>query len=311
MTLPAPAAVAGPDGGLGQGSGVSVRIAGGLGNQMFQYAAARALALRLGVPLTLDLSFFDRRRHRAYGLNALPLGPHAERRPPAAGRLARWAGALAQAGRRLSAPASALYREPGVAVDEAFFALRAPVHLLGHFQSARYFDAAAAQVQHELSPPPPADEFSLTLAQRMAAGPSAALHVRRGDYLSNPKNRAIFACADTAYYSAALERLPPGCTVFVFSDDMPWSRANLAHAKHDFVFVDDGQARPVLADLWLMQRARHHIIANSSLSWWGAWLAKCGRGGHADTGLAIAPRRWFVHPDYDDRDLVPPGWLRL
>ncbi len=297
--------------GAGRDAGVSVRIAGGLGNQMFQYAAARALALRLDVPLTLDLRFYDRRRHRSYGLGALPLGPHAQRGLPTGGRLARWAAALAAAGRRLSTPARTRYLEPGIAVDERFFALRAPVHLVGHFQSARYFDTAATQVQQELSPAAPTDGYSLALAQRMAAGPSAALHVRRGDYLSNPKNRALFACPGAAYYSAALERLPPGCTVFVFSDDMAWCRAHLTPGRHELVFVEDGTPRSVLADLWLMQRARHHIIANSSLSWWGAWLAKRGQGDDPAAGLTIAPRQWFVQPGHDDRDLVPPGWLRL
>ena len=295
----------------GLAAGVTVRVAGGLGNQMFQYAAARALALRLGVPLTLDLRFYDRRRHRAYGLDALPLAPHAELGRPVGGRLARWLAALVAAGRRLSAPPEARYQEPGVAVDERFFALQAPVHLVGHFQSARYFESAASQVQQELSPPKPTDGLSLALAARMAAGPSAALHVRRGDYISNPKNRALFACPGTAYYQAALEQLPPGCTVFVFSDDMPWSREQLRHPRHELVFVDDGSARPVLADLWLMRQARHHVIANSSLSWWGAWLAKRGEGSDPARGLTIAPRQWYVAPDHDDRDLVPPGWLRL
>jgi hypothetical protein len=291
--------------------GVSVRVAGGLGNQMFQYAAARALALRLGVPLTLDLSFYDRRRHRAYGLHALPLAPHTERGLPSGGRLARWGATLSAAARRLVQPGVAVYREPSSAVDEAFFALQAPVHLVGHFQSARYFESAAERLQQELRPAPAADAFSLSLARRMTAEPSVALHVRRGDYLSNPKNRALFACPGAAYYAAALERLPPGCTVFVFSDDMAWSRAHLAHPGHQFVFVDDGQPRPVLADLWLMQLARHHVIANSSLSWWGAWLAKRGQGQDPAQGLSIAPRQWYVAADHDDRDLVPPGWLRL
>jgi hypothetical protein len=293
------------------GPGVSVRVAGGLGNQMFQYAAARALSLRLGVPLTLDLGFYDRRRHRSYGLHALPLAPHAERGLPRGGRLGRWAAALSSATRRLVSPTVMVYREPSSAFDEAFLSLKAPVHLLGHFQSTRYFDAVAERVQQELSPPPATDAFSLALAQQMAGANSAALHVRRGDYLSNPKNRALFACPGAAYCNAALDRLPPSCTVFVFSDDMAWSRANLAHPAHTFVFVDDGKPRPVLADLWLMQQARHHVIANSSLSWWGAWLAKRGQGQDPAQGLTIAPRQWYVAADHDDRDLVPPGWLRL
>lgn len=287
--------------------GVSVRIAGGLGNQMFQYAAARALALRLGVPLTLDVSFYDRKRHRAYGLDALPLAEHRERGQAGGGRWSRFVAGL---NRRLQGRAVQLYREPHVHVDEAFFALQAPVHLEGYFQSARYFEAAAEQIQAELSPPEPDDVLSQHIARAMAAGPAAALHVRRGDYLSNPKNRAVFAVGDEAFFQAALSRLPEDCTVFVFSDDMVWSRGHLPKIRR-LEFVDDGYPREALADLWLMRRARHHVIANSSLSWWGAWLAKRGEGSDAERGLTIAPKRWFVDPAYDDRDIVPPGWLRL
>lgn len=287
--------------------GVSVRIAGGLGNQMFQYAAARALALRLGVPLTLDVSFYDQRRHRAYGLDAFPLAPHRERGRPGGGR---WSRLVASLGRRLQDHGVRLYREPHVHVDEAFFTLQAPVHLEGHFQSARYFESAADAVRAELAPPQPDDALSQHVARAMAEGPSASLHVRRGDYVSNPKNRAVFGVCDEAYFQAALAHLPEDCTVFVFSDDMVWSRAHLPRLRR-LEFVDDGYPREALADLWLMSRARHHVIANSSLSWWGAWLADRGAGrGDADR-ITIAPKRWFVHPAYDDRDIVPPGWLRL
>lgn len=287
--------------------GVSVRIAGGLGNQMFQYAAARALALRLGVPLTLDVSFYDQARHRAYGLSAFPLAPHHTRGRPGGGR---WSRLVASLGRRLQGRGVHHYREPHVHVDEAFFSLRAPVHLEGHFQSARYFESAADTVRAELAPPTPADALSRQIAHAMAEGPGAALHVRRGDYVSNPKNQAVFATCDQAYFQAALQRLPEDCTVFVFSDDMAWSRAQLPRLRR-LVFVDDGAPRQALADLWLMSRAQHHVIANSSLSWWGAWLARREAGPGDRARVTIAPKRWFVHPAYDDRDIVPPGWLRM
>lgn len=290
------------------GAGVTVRIAGGLGNQMFQYAAARALALRLGVPLTLDLRFYDRGRHRRYGLDALPLAPHATLGRHGAGRWARLTAPLQQAGRRLLGRAVPTYREPHFHVDEAFFALRAPVRLEGHFQSQRYFAAAAGVLRDELMPPAADDPLSRRIAQAMAAGESAALHVRRGDYLSEPKNRALFAECGPAYHGAALARLPADCTVYVFSDDMAWCREHLPRTR-PLVFVDDGQPRGALADLWLMSRARHHVIANSSLSWWGAWLARAADGGAGHT--TVAPRQWFVDPRFDDRDLVPEGWIRV
>ena len=239
---------------------------------MFQYAAARALSLRLGVSLTLDLRFFDRGRHRRYGLDALPLSHHTVLGSQGASRWARLLAPLQHVTRRMTSPAVAVYREPHFHVDEAFFSLRAPVRLEGHFQSERYFASASAMLREELMPPPADDPLSRDIAHAMAASESAALHVRRGDYLTEPKNRTLFAECGPAYHAAAMALLPADCTVFVFSDDMGWCREHLPRVR-PLSFVDNGQPRSAMADLWLMTRARHHVTANSSLSWWGAWLA--------------------------------------
>jgi hypothetical protein len=287
-------------------NGVSVRIAGGLGNQMFQYAAARALALRHGVPLELDLSFYDPGRHRAYELEAFALAPHGVIAPPPPGPFARTRAALARAWRhrrRPPGPPVALYREPHFHFDPRFAQLVPPVRLVGYFQSARYFEDCEATIRQELAPPPATDALSREIAQRMG-GQGVALHVRRGDYVTNPKNASTFAVCGVDYYARALALLPAAAEVFVFSDDMAWAREHLPRLR-PLVFVDDGSRRSGLADLWLMAQARHHVIANSSLSWWGAWLAAPAGG------LKIAPARWFVDPAMDDRDLVPAGWTRL
>ena len=130
------------------------------------------------------------------------------------------------------------------------------------------------------------------------------LHVRRGDYVTNPKNASTFAVCGMDYYARALALLPPAAEVFVFSDDMEWTREHLPRrpGNRPLVFVDDGSRRSGRADLWLMAQARHHVMANSSLSWWGAWLSAS-----AD-GLKVAPARWFMDPAMDDRDLVPAAW---
>jgi hypothetical protein len=144
----------------------------------------------------------------------------------------------------------------------------------------------------------------------MAAGEATALHVRRGDYVTEAKNRKLFAELDAGYYASALARMPTDCTVYVFSDDMSWCRDHLPKVR-PLCFVDDGQRRGALADLWLMTRARHHVIANSSLSWWGAWLAGATAVQAAARRTTVAPSKWFVDPSFDDRDLVPEGWIRV
>ncbi len=280
---------------------VSVQISGGLGNQMFQYAAARALAKRLHAPLQLDLSFFDRKRHRVYALSTFALAPHHKVGTPGASRLERIRMPLIRGLKRVMGRRLPTYHEPHFHFDPAFERLQAPVNLVGHFQSPRYFDAYAELVRQELSPPVPTDILSRKIAEAMARSESCALHVRRGDYVQNPKNQALFTSLDSSYYLPALKRLSAGCTVYVFSDDMSWARENLPSIR-DLIFVEDNQLRSGLADLWLMTQADHHIIANSSLSWWGAWLAM------RQEGMKIAPRRWFVNATYRSEQLIPNSW---
>jgi hypothetical protein len=288
---------------------VSVRLSGGLGNQMFQYAAARALALRCVANLVLDASFFDAGRHRRFDLQALPLAPH-RLLSAAQGPAARSRAALARVWRNVAGPSIPEYRETHFHFDPAWEGLRAPLHLRGHFQSARYFGGQAAVLRRELMPPTPQDAQSQVFLQMLRQRACAALHVRRGDYLS-AKNAAIYVHLDAAYYAAAMLRLPAGTQVLVFSDDIDWCQRALKAPAHlpglEFVGTQ-GVPRTALADLHLMAQAQHHVIANSSLSWWGAWLGQQGQG---EAGIVVAPARWFVDGAVDTSDLIPEAWQRL
>ncbi len=284
--------------------GIIVRMAGGLGNQMFQYAAARALSLRLSLPLTLDLSFYDRRRHRRYELGRLPLAGHRVIQAPAGGWIPRMSRKWISALQEWLGMLPTTYRESHFHFDPGFEGIGQSVALVGGFQSERYFKDAASQIRTELTPPPAADELSVRLAHEMSTRPSCAIHVRRGDYISSEKNRNLYAACGLDYYMQAASLIPADCRFYVFSDDMAWAREHLRLAR-PMIFVDSGHPRDALSDLWLMRGAEHHIIANSTLSWWGAWL-KTGQG------HIVAPKRWFADTaSLDDRDLVPSGWTRV
>lgn len=270
---------------------VTAAISGGLGNQMFQYAAARALALRSGAEVRLDLSFYRRRRHRQFELSAFPI----------VATEAAHAGVWARIGGSRPAPR---YREPGHRFDPTLLELAVPVVLEGYFQSARYFEGSAETIRRELAPSAAEDSESLAIAQAMRDANSAALHVRRGDYVSNARANATHGTCSVDYYRRAMEQLPGNGTVFVFSDDIDWARANLPDVRR-LVFVGKIAPRSGLADLWLMTLAQHHIVANSSFSWWGAWLAEPGRG------TTFAPARWFADTALDDTDMVPSEWVRV
>ncbi len=279
---------------------VTVQISGGLGNQLFQYAAARALALASGAQLILDAHFFDQGRHRQFELSQFPI------QGTVIGHY--------QAPRLLRGPVNLLrklrkvrlknYQEPHFHFDPSFEQVRGPVYLKGYFQSPRYFESAAATVHKELQPPQATDHESLELADLLSHSNSISLHVRRGDYVKNPAAAQLFHSCSLDYYQQALEQLPVDGPVVVFSDDVEWVRQNLPTDAR-FRLAGTQGPRTGLADLWLMSKAEHHVIANSTFSWWGAWL------GSSASGQTIAPRLWFRDPNWDCRDLIPNDWIRI
>lgn len=281
---------------------ILVRLIGGLGNQMFQYAAGRALAARLDAPLLLDLRDFRRYRLRSYGLDRMQI----QARPATTWELARWPIWLRS--RRWSGERFGLgsrwFREERMRFSPAFANLTGAVGLDGYFQSERYFASIRQPLMQEFRPRAPLSRENEVLAETMRAVAGASLHVRRGDYVSDPKTSAVHGVCSPAYYQRAIATLRDryeGLQVFVFSDDPAWCRANLS--LDGATFVENNGAAPE-CDIFLMAQCRHHIIANSSFSWWGAWLAD-------QPGMTIAPSPWFSDDGLHDDDLIPPAWLRL
>ncbi len=280
---------------------VVVRLRGGLGNQMFQWAAAYALARRRGTTVAVDL-----REQPADG----PPAPLFRWQVPAQ-PLLRW-----QAW-RYSRPALVLARRQGWAAqvlgchaerslryDAALQRHRLPVLLDGYYQSERYFGDARAALQQHFQPRCALTPRQQALAQTVAQG--VAVHVRRGDYASRASVAATHGTCEPAYYAAAARLVAQrtGVSRFVvFSDDPAWARQAL-HLPGDVSFVEGHASAPEI-DLHLMSLARHHICANSTFSWWGAWLARQPRQ------LVVAPQRWFATPTLDASDIVPAHWIRL
>jgi hypothetical protein len=291
---------------------VHVRIKGGLGNQMFQYAAGFALARRHRAPLKLDLTYCARDPLRDYALDGFGVNAtvtSAEEVTAFAvdqawrrrlGKLAGWRDLLLPGG---------LYVEPGFHFDERFFDRRPPVFLDGYWQSARYFAGAEDEVRATFSRPAnPSRRYEEIRHEVEAAGNAVSVHVRRGDYVTGKAASKMAGSCTPDYYARAIAlmgRLVPGATFFVFSDEPEEAGRMLAFA--DPVVVAGSADRPA-EDMVLMAACRHHIIANSSFSWWGAWLDPSPRK------TVIAPRLWFA-PAYLRKtytfDLYDPDWITL
>jgi len=287
----------------------AIDVQGGLGNQLFQYATARFLS-DPSTPV-LNLRILRRDTKRRLAIDAYPIKAHildsSALRPP--GRLRRWA---ARAGLRTGSlrlyPFDApVYREDDSrgCFDTRVAAQQAPVVLHGYFQSERYFAAIAPTLRGELVPlrvPCPV-YLEMERAVRNAGTASVSLHVRRGDYANDPKVLAFHGLLGTEYYGPALALLKAHVSaphLFVFTDDPPAAAALVPPGLQ--ATMVSGRGLSDVDELALMRTCRHHVIANSSYSWWGAWLG-------APEGMTIAPRRWFAQPsEAAIRDRFPAHW---
>lgn len=291
---------------------IHVRIKGGLGNQMFQYAAGLALARHHGCPLKLDLSYCARDRLRDYaldgfGVEATVASPRDVARFAVDQDWRRRLGKLA--GRRDLLLPDGLYIEPHFHYDEGFFDREPPVFLDGYWQSARYFAPVADEIRTTFDRPEnPSRAWEEMRHEIEAAGNAVSVHVRRGDYVTGKAAAKMAGSCTPAYYARAIAlmgRLVPGATFFIFSDEPEEAGRMLAFA--DPVVVAGTSDRPA-EDMALMAACRHHIIANSSFSWWGAWLDPSPKK------TVIAPREWFSRAylrKTDTLDLYDPDWITL
>lgn len=277
------------------------RITSGLGNQLFQYACGRALSLRHGVPLKLDLQNFQDFKNRRYALDVFAL--EATEAAPEEVREFLKNDTLWQ---RLRTPRAKrrVRRETGLGFDETILRAGPDVYLSGYWQSPRYFEDVETELRRELvwrKPPRPSTQDFL---EKISATKAVAIHVRRGDYVSNPGYAKRFGALPLAYYERALRHLAERETdlhAVIFSDEPVWVKVNFPRLI-PFTVAEGNEATE---DLRVMTACRRHVIANSTFSWWGAWLAPF------PDKTVLAPARFFNDPILPDRDLVPEEWVRV
>ena len=285
---------------------IAVRLTGGLGNQMFQYSAGRALADRLGSDLILDTRAFDSyTRHTGYALGAFDI----RAKIADATQLLKWPDWQVKLGIRLPFIRPVIvgaYFESDFTYDAKLEQQQSDVYLVGYWQSERYFADIADCIRNDFLLPIFSAGPSATLLAIAHKENSVALHVRRGDYVSVSSAADLHGVCSAEYYGRAIEilrKLRTDCQFLVFSDDLEWARRELP-LDSSTIFVGGTVQNPEL-DLALMRACKHHIIANSTFSWWGAWL------GHSIDQIVVAPIPWFAKQKPDSRDLLVPSWLYI
>ena len=291
---------------------IIVQIIGGLGNQMFQYALGRRLADGLDVHLKLDITPFRSYALRRYSLCALnireELATDREVARARAGRLPRVRKLLHRVLPSVPTESPRLVRERTRGFDPAILDAPDGSYLEGYWQSEKYFDVSAERLRVEFSPHSPLSGQDAAVAERMREGDAVSVHVRRGDYVSDPVTSKVHGVCDEAYYARCVDYLAERLEdprFFVFSDEPEWARENL-RIPFPTTVVDHNKGSLDFEDLRLMSICRHHIIANSSFSWWGAWLNP------EPSKIVLMPQRWFFdrEPEYA-ADIRPAGWVAL
>jgi Glycosyl transferase family 11 len=288
-------------------------IMGGLGNQLFCYAAGYAVSRRRQVPFKLDITHYLENAERSFDLDKFNISAEIAT-PGDLARCARYSRdklgnkVLAKLAFWRSYGQTRHFRQRGFAYDEEVLKLGDFAYMQGHFQSEKFFSDVAADIRKEFTLKDPLPPDNQEIARKIQNCESVCLHVRRTDYVNDPRYKDMVAACEIGYYSNAFARLRSivGATfkLFVFSDEPDWCRQNLRlDGEMEFVSLN-GPDKPWL-DLYLMSCCRHHIIANSTFSWWGAWLAR------PDGQIVIAPQRWLVSKTMDYRDVVPERWIKM
>ncbi len=295
------------------GTKVITRIFGGLGNQLFMYAAARRLALFNNAELILDdvSGFtFDTVYQRHYQLDHFNI-PF--RKATAAERLEPFSRLRRALKRHWNLQKEfeqrAYLMQEGVDFDGRLLSLRpkATLHLEGYWQSENYFKDVESIIRQDLQIKPPTDAENQSMFMRIQSCTSVALHVR---FFDEPQS-VFVNNAPSDYYTRAvalMEQQVPEAHYFVFSDQPEAARGRipLPDTRVTFICHNQGDAN-AYADLWLMTQCQHLIIANSTFSWWGAWLA-------------AHPRKIVIAPEFEKRDgvtwwgfegLLPDKWITL
>ena len=281
---------------------IIIRIQGGLGNQLFQYAAGRCLAEKLYTECKLDLSSLHKNQLRQSDLNYFSFEPLIATKKEIKQfvffpSLYRHSPAL------FSKLGKNIYREPHYHFDENFYRIKNPVYLDGYWQSEKYFKPLEVLLRKELTIKHELVSHLAGSTKEWSSKETIAVHIRRGDY-TQQKIQDYHGTLSAGYYNNAIDALaakfnnPFFC---FFSDDIKWVKENInIQYPHEFI---SGYTKSAIEDFYLMSQCKHNIIANSSFSWWAAWL-----NNHPGK-MVIAPRQWFNNANLDTKDLTPENWL--
>jgi len=269
---------------------IRVKIIGGLGNQLFQYACGRSLALDNNCKLMLDVSGFENYKIHELGITKFPLCSDVtyNHDPAQTKRLDFKDGILGR-----------FYKEYGLRFDINVLQKKRIKTINGFFQSEKYFQRYSDIIREELCIPKPEVNG---LSNELTDNQTVAIHFRRGDYLE----KTNFGICKLSYYFSAINYLRSKfekIKFFAFTDDPDWFNEQSGFTGSVELVSNPNFSN--IDELYLMSACDHFIIANSSYSWWAAWLSK------NPNKIVIAPKPWFDSDTLNSSSIVPDGWIEI
>jgi hypothetical protein len=289
---------------------ITVNIIGGLGNQMFQYAFGYAVSKENNANIKLEISGFNAYDHRYYALDLFNVENNSEFKSKYAFLLnkinSKHKSILSKASskllRRLLRFTKFYYQEREEFVfDQGVFNLKTNTFFYGYWQNEKYFKKYRKELL-KIFKLKNIHSQTKDYQQRIIESESASLHIRRGDFI----NSAHDTCSIEYYKKAVMEILKTNkrAHFFIFSDDIHWVKNNLNFIDNKTLVILESDI-PDHEEIYLMSQCKYNIIANSSFSWWGAWLNL-----NSDKKV-IAPKKWIKSSTLNTSDLIPTSWVRL
>jgi hypothetical protein len=284
---------------------IIVRIQGGLGNQLFQYASGAAVAARARLQLKVDVQWYKAHTDRQFLLDKFNTDIDIANEKEV--QMAKGAHDLFidKALRKIKLRKEKFFFEKEFVFDPTVLKINHAAYLKGYWQHFQYFEEFSDEIKRQFQLKQLTD-IARTVQMKIDNSNSIGIHLRRGDYITNSAFNKFHGVLDEHYYRTAIEvlmRKVPDASLYVFSDDINFAQQFF----HSYKKVEVVTGNKDEEDLILLSSCKHQIIANSTFSWWSAWLNK-----NPDK-VVIAPQKWFADPtrNAQTKSIIPHSWLRI
>lgn len=294
---------------------IIVKLIGGLGNQMFQYAVGRRTAYVNHTELKLDITGYENQKGitpREYMLHVFNIRGNFATLDEIQDIQKQSRGFFFKYFPRLTSKIIPYYRQAYIRqrylqFDPNILKVSDNTYLEGHWRSEKFFQDIEDIIRQEFTFKKRLDEKNKINIYKIMNSNSISIHVRRGDYVNDNKTNKRHGVCNLNYYKEAINVILnkiSNPTFFIFSDDSGWVKQNLK-LSYPNIIVDCNFQKKDYEDLRLMSLCKHNIISNSSFGWWGAWLNQ------NPNKIVIAPKKWFKEPSINTKDVIPKSWLKI